>query len=141
MGYSCLAGSIKDINELGINEATFNTMHRCLDALLIKPSHILVDGTTWKDYKGENSAEVSLIPKGDDTYTSIAAAAIIAKVRRDEYMLKLDELFPSYNWKSNKGYLSPEHISALKEIGPTKYHRKLYIRNFVNVDTNYETNN
>jgi ribonuclease HII len=130
LSYSCLAGSVKDIDELGINVATFNTMHRCLDALLVKPSHILVDGTTWKDYNGENSAEVSLIPKGDDTYTSIAAAAIIAKVRRDEYMVKLHGLFPAYNWESNKGYLSPEHISALKEIGSTKYHRTLYIKNF-----------
>jgi ribonuclease HII len=72
-----------------------------------------------------------MVPKGDDTYTCIAAAAIVAKVRRDEYMCKLHLKYPNYNWCSNKGYLTPDHIAALKEHGANKYHRKLYVRNFV----------
>ena len=134
LAISCNAGSVTDINTLGINPATFKTMHKCLDELSIKPDVVLVDGTVWEDYKGTNAdnSSVSLIPKGDDTYTCIAAAAIIAKVRRDEYMDKLHELFPSYNWTGNKGYLTPDHIGALKELGVNKYHRTQYVKNFVN---------
>ena len=128
ISFSCNASSIKDINELGINKATFKTMHKCLDDLSIKPSVILVDGNVWEEY---NDTKVVLVPKGDDIYTCIAAAAIIAKVRRDEYMSKLHELFPKYNWKGNKGYLTPDHISALKEFGSNRYHRTQYVKNFV----------
>jgi len=130
---SCCAGSVSEIDSLGINLATFKTMHQCIDGLVIKPEYILVDGITWEPYTGTNAdnTKVSLIPKGDDTYTCIAAAAIVAKVRRDEYMCKIHALFPRYNWGSNKGYLTPDHISVLKEIGVSRYHRKLYVRNFV----------
>lgn len=124
----CHAGSVTDINELGINSATFKTMHRCLDDLTITPQHILVDGIVWEKY---NDIPVTKVPKGDDTYMCIAAAAIYAKVRRDEYMVKLHELYPKYNWNSNKGYLSPGHIAAIKEIGVCKYHRNQYVRNFI----------
>ena len=126
---SCQAGSVSDIDELGINPATFKTMYKCLDDLSTKPEHILVDGTVWD--KREQDPEVTLVPKGDDTYTCIAAAAIVAKVRRDEYMCKLHLLHPEYNWCGNKGYLTPDHIEALKENGANKYHRKKYVRNFV----------
>ncbi len=126
---SCNASTIKDIDDLGINKATFKTMHRCIAELSVRPQHLLVDGIVWEEYDG---IDKTLVPKGDDTYTCIAAAAIIAKVRRDEYMVKLHALYPEYNWSGNKGYLTPDHIAALKEHGPNKYHRKLYIRNFVN---------
>jgi ribonuclease HII len=128
---TCNAGSVSDIDELGINPTTFLVMRRCLDELVVKPEYILVDGTVWESYNGINSAPIELVPKGDDTYTCIAAAAIIAKVRRDAYMVKLHELHPEYNWSSNKGYLTPEHISGLKEHGSNKYHRKQYVKNFV----------
>ena len=130
---SCHAGSAIEINEVGINKATFNTMHKCIDDLSVKPEYLLVDGTVWEDYTGTNAdnSKLTLVPKGDDTYTCIAAAAIIAKVRRDEYMAKLNEKFPQYNWAKNKGYLTPDHIQAIKEHGPNRYHRTLYIRNFV----------
>jgi len=130
---SCHAGSVTDINTLGINPATFKTMHKCIDDLNVKPDYILVDGTVWEDYKGTNAdnKNLALIPKGDDTYTCIAAAAIIAKVRRDEYMVKLHDLFPNYNWASNKGYLTEDHINALKEHGANKYHRTTYVKKFV----------
>lgn len=130
---SCNAGSVKDIDEVGINKATFKTMHKCIDELSIKPDHLLIDGIVWEDYTGlnaDNNAR-TLVPKGDDTYLCIAAAAIVAKVRRDEYMVKLHSLYPEYNWSNNKGYLTPDHIQALKEHGSNKYHRRLFIKNFV----------
>jgi ribonuclease HII len=125
----CHAGSVSEIDEIGINPSTFKTMYKCLDGLSVNPEHILVDGTVWT--KRDKDVEVTLVAKGDDTYTCIAAAAIVAKVRRDEYMTKLHELHPEYNWKSNKGYLTQDHIAALKEHGSNKYHRKQYVKNFV----------
>lgn len=130
---SCNAGSVGDINEMGIDKATYKTMYKCLGELSVKPEHILVDGVAWETYSDEEKYDhmMTLVPKGDDTYTCIAAAAIIAKVRRDEYMSKLGEKYPEYNWGGNKGYLTPDHIAALKEIGANRYHRTKYIRNFV----------
>lgn len=125
---SCNAGSVSDIDELGINPATFKVMHKCIDELTITPDYILLDGTVWDNI---GNISVELVPKGDDTYLSIAAAAIVAKVRRDEYMVKLHKLYPKYDWDSNKGYLSPSHIAAIKEIGVCKYHRNQYVRNFI----------
>lgn len=133
---ACNAGSVGDINSIGINPTTFKTMHKCLDELSQKPQYILVDGTVWEPYKGTNGDNnaLTLIPKGDDTYTCIAAAAIVAKVRRDEYMVKLHDLHPEYNWASNKGYLTADHINGLKEHGATKYHRLMYVKNFIKKD-------
>lgn len=129
---ACYAGSAIEINEVGINKATFNTMHKCIDNLSVRPEYLLIDGTVWEDYTGVNSDnKYTLVPKGDDTYTCIAAAAIIAKVRRDEYMSKLHDIHPEYNWAKNKGYLTPDHISALKQHGANRYHRTLYVKNFV----------
>jgi len=130
---SCNAGSVPDINEMGIDKATYKTMYKCLAELTTEPQHILLDGNAWETYSDEKDYNdmLTLVPKGDDTYTSIAAAAIVAKVRRDEYMSKLHERYPKYNWSGNKGYLTPDHIAALKEIGSNKYHRTKYIRNFV----------
>lgn len=133
IAYTCNAGSVKDINAMGINPITFKTMHKCIDDLTQKPDYILVDGDVWENYKGTNGDNnfLTLIPKGDDLYTCIAAASIVAKVRRDEYMTKLHELFPIYNWKENKGYLTPEHIDALKKHGWNKHHRLMFIKNFI----------
>lgn len=130
---SCNAGSVTQINELGIDKTTFKTFYKSIGELSVKPEHILVDGNSWTSYDDEEDYTniITLVPKGDDTYTSIAAAAIVAKVRRDEYMKKLHDKYPQYNWSGNKGYLTPDHISAIKEIGPNKYHRTKYIRNFV----------
>jgi ribonuclease HII len=125
----CMSSTIQDINDLGINPATFKTMHKCLDGLKVEPKQILVDGTVWQNWTKDTP--VTLVPKGDDTYTCIAAAAIVAKVRRDEYMTKLHKLYPHYLWDSNKGYLSPQHIAAIKKIGVCKYHRNQYVRNFL----------
>lgn len=124
----CHAGSVTDIETLKINQTTFNTMLKCINELKIKPEAILLDGTV-KDKAWD--FDVELVTKGDDTYLSIAAAAIVAKVRRDEYMVKLHDLFPQYGWDTNAGYLSPAHIAGLKEHGVCKYHRNSYIKKFI----------
>ncbi len=158
IGISCKAGSVKDIDLIGINPTTFKTMHECIGELNTNLSQryftseiswsqqkqmnewkdqnrvphkiqaILLDGTEWDK---NSSIKVELVTKGDDTYMCIAAAAIIAKVRRDEYMTKLHDLYPHYGWNSNKGYLTETHIKALKENGGCKYHRNQYIRNII----------
>lgn len=130
---ACHAGPAKLINDIGINPATFNTMHKCIDDLVVKPEYLLIDGTVWEPYVGTNAdnTKLTLVPKGDDTYTCIAAAAIIAKVRRDEYMGKIHELHPEYNWKTNKGYLTQDHIEALGKYGKTRYHRDQYVKKFL----------
>ena len=129
---SCNAGSVSDIDSLGINKATFKTMHKCIDTLSIRPDLLLIDGNQWENYKGSNSDNVyELVTKGDDVYTCIAAAAIVAKVRRDEYMCKLHDLYPEYNWLSNKGYLTKDHITGLKTHGQNRYHRKQFVKKFV----------
>lgn len=128
IAWSCKAGTVQEINELRINAATFKAMHECIDTLSIKPDYILLDGIVW-DKQGD--IKVELVPKGDDTYMSIAAAAIVAKVKRDEYMVKLHDLYPMYGWNTNVGYLSPTHIKALKEHGACKYHRNEYVKKFI----------
>jgi ribonuclease HII len=124
---TCEAISAKIIDEVGINPATFKAMHKCLDGLNTNIDHILVDGTEWQDYKNIPATKVV---KGDDKYTCIAAAAIVAKVRRDEYMDKIHKIHPQYYFDSNKGYLSQKHIEVIKKIGPCRYHREQYIKNF-----------
>jgi ribonuclease HII len=128
IAYSVQAGSVKQINKYGINPATFIGMHKCLDDLPITPEHILVDGNQWEDYNG---MEYTCVEKGDNTYLSIAAAAILAKVKRDEYMIKLHEHYPNYGWDSNKGYHSKIHAEGLKIHGVTNYHRTKYVKNFI----------
>jgi ribonuclease HII len=126
-------GSVFDINEMGIDKTTFKTMYKCLSELDIKPQHILIDGISWETYNDEEDINdrLTLVPKGDDTYTSIAAAAIVAKVTRDAYMTELHESYTEYNWKKNKGYLTADHILGIKNFGATIHHRSKYIRNFL----------
>jgi len=127
---SCNAGPVSEIDSIGINASTFKTMRKCISELpSTVTNHILIDGTEWDNEP--NPIPYTLVVKGDDTYTCIAAAAIVAKVKRDEYMCKLHLLHPQYNWDKNKGYLTPEHIEQLKEFGPTRYHREKFIRNFI----------
>lgn len=135
LAVSCKAGSVSDIDSIGINPTTFKAMHECIvevNEILGKEGKkmeaILLDGREWDK---KTDVKVELVIKGDDTYTSIAAAAIVAKVRRDEYMVKLHELHPHYGWNTNVGYLSGEHTKGLKEHGACKYHRKSYVKKFI----------
>ncbi len=112
-----------EIDEINILNASFLAMHRALDAMEQAPSFILVDGNRFKPYP---SIAHECIIKGDGKYMSIAAASILAKTYRDEYMANIHEEFPMYNWKKNKGYPTKEHREAIKEFGLTKYHRKSF---------------
>jgi ribonuclease HII len=109
-----------EIDRINILRASFRAMHLALDQLKNRPSFLLIDGNRFDPYK---KLKHQCIIEGDGKYASIAAASILAKTYRDEYMLKLDEEFPHYNWKKNKGYGTAEHRNAIKEHGLCKYHR------------------
>ena len=108
------------IDELNILNASIKAMHHCIEKLNPVPNYIIVDGNRFKPI---NNIPYSTIIKGDSKYMSIAAASIIAKTYRDDYMNRIHEEFPMYNWKKNKGYPTLEHREAIRKYGTTKYHR------------------
>lgn len=110
----------QQIDKVNILKASFLSMHLALDKLNQVPEHILVDGNRFIQYK---NVKHSCIIKGDGKYLSIAAASVLAKTYRDEWMQKLDAEFPQYNWKQNKGYPTIAHRKAIAEFGPCEYHR------------------
>ncbi|SHG43384.1 ribonuclease HII [Flagellimonas flava] len=112
-----------EIDSINILNASILAMHRALDNLKEVPSYILVDGNRFKPYP---SIEHQCVIKGDGKYMSIAAASVLAKTYRDEFMAKIHDEFPMYNWKKNKGYPTKEHREAIKKYGLTKYHRKSF---------------
>ena len=121
--------SPKEIDERNILQCSILGMQRALDQLTVRPQHILVDGNKWKPYVPEG--EVLEIPAdtvvhGDATYMSIAAASVLAKTYRDDYMLRLHDEYPQYGWAANKGYPTAEHYAALRLYGPTPYHRMTF---------------
>lgn len=109
-----------EIDELNILNASFLAMHRALDKINSKFDSILVDGNRFKQY---NKTQHHCIIKGDAKYLNIAAASILAKTHRDAIMLKLDQDFPQYFWKKNKGYPTKKHRDAIREIGTNVNHR------------------
>ncbi len=113
----------EEIDTINILNASIKAMHLSIDALKVKPNHIIVDGNKFKPY---GSIPYNTIIKGDSKFLSIAAASILAKTYRDLYMEKIHEEFPMYNWKKNKGYPTQEHRNAIKKYGITKYHRKSF---------------
>jgi ribonuclease HII len=119
------------IDEINILNATFGAMHKALDILQVRPELILVDGSHFKPYTFENEkASHICIEKGDNTYSSIAAASILAKVSHDKYIDDLcDEheyLNKFYGLSSNKGYGTAQHLAGIKQHGITKWHRKTF---------------
>lgn len=123
LAYEVGSYSPAEIDVVNILNASIFSMHRALGALKIKPEHIIVDGNRFKPFE---DIPYETIVKGDGKYLSIAAASILAKTYRDDYMIKLHDEFPMYNWKQNKGYPTKEHRSAIKEYGITQYHRKSF---------------
>ena len=113
----------KEIDCINILNASILAMHKSIDQLITIPEFIIVDGNKFKPY---NSVPFETIIKGDGKFMSIAAASILAKTYRDEYMCKIHEEFPMYNWKQNKGYPTNEHREAIRKYGITKYHRKSF---------------
>lgn len=110
----------EEIDRINILQASITGMHRALDALSIRPEHILVDGNKFRKY---NDIPHTTVVKGDATYMSIAAASILAKTHRDELMERLAEEYPDYGWAVNKGYPTKAHRAAIATHGVTPYHR------------------
>ena len=112
-----------DIDRINILNASILAMHKAIDVLKPNPEFIIVDGNKFKPYKDIN---FETIIKGDGKYLSIAAASVLAKTYRDDFMNKIHEEYPMYNWKQNKGYPTKAHRAAIKKYGVTKYHRKTF---------------
>ncbi len=119
----------QEIDEINILNASILGMHRSLAQLTPQPMHILVDGNKFKPYMPEGqilSVPYKTVVKGDATYMSIAAASVLAKTYRDDYMLQLHQQFPQYAWDKNKGYPTPQHREAIRKFGLSPYHRKTF---------------
>ena len=119
----------EEIDQINILNASIIGMQRALSQLSVTPQHIIVDGNKWKPYIPEG--QVMEIPartvvKGDGKYLSIAAASVLAKTYRDEYMLRLHDEYPQYHWDTNMGYPTKAHYEAIKQYGITPYHRKTF---------------
>lgn len=115
--------SAEEIDEINILNASFLAMHRAIDQLKIRPELLLIDGNRFNKY---HDIKHQCIVGGDAKYQSIAAASILAKTTRDHLMEELDNQYPAYNWKHNKGYPTIEHKNAVAEHGITSYHRKTF---------------
>ncbi|MDR2119383.1 MAG: ribonuclease HII [Tannerella sp.] len=113
----------EEIDRLNILRASFLAMHRAVEQLRVCPEHILVDGNRFVPYR---DIPHTTIVKGDAKYLSIAAASILAKTYRDDYMNGLSELYPAYRWDKNKGYPTVAHREAIRRYGATPYHRKSF---------------
>lgn len=113
----------EEIDKINILAASFLAMHRAVDDLKIRPEHLLIDGNRFKPYR---NVPFTTIVKGDGKMASIAAASILAKTYRDDFMNKIAVEYPQYDWLSNKGYPTVKHRNAIKEYGITPYHRKSF---------------
>jgi ribonuclease HII len=123
LAYSVAFVNSSHIDKKNILNSTFKAMHMSLEGLDIEPDFILVDGNLFKPYR---DLKHKCIIKGDQKYQNIAAASILAKTYRDEYMSNLHIKFPEYDWIKNKGYGTKYHIDMIKKYGRTKYHRKSF---------------
>jgi ribonuclease HII len=113
----------KEIDKINILRASFLAMHRAIDKLKIKPEYLIIDGNKFTPY---HDVPYSTIVKGDGKYLSIAAASILAKTYRDDYMNLLHKEYPNYDWINNKGYPTKKHRDAISKYGITPYHRLSY---------------
>jgi ribonuclease HII len=113
----------EEIDKINILNASILAMHRALDQLKVRPEAVIVDGNRFKKYK---DLPYTTIVKGDGKYMAIAAASILAKTYRDDYMKQLAEEYPQYDWRSNKGYPTKKHREAIRQFGTTPYHRMSY---------------
>ncbi len=118
-----------EIDKINILNASILGMQRALAQLNPQPEHIIVDGNKWKPYVAPNGlleTPANTVVKGDGKYMSIAAASVLAKTYRDDYMIRLDKEFPQYGWAENKGYPTAAHYKALQQYGPSPYHRMTF---------------
>jgi len=125
--------SPEEIDQINILNASILAMHRALDQLTVRPEAVIVDGNRFKPYHPfvdgnplPDALPHTCIVKGDGKYLAIAAASVLAKTYRDDYMNRLAEEYPQYDWLSNKGYPTRKHREAIRQYGITPYHRKTY---------------
>jgi len=123
LAWAVVSVSAEEIDLLNILGASIAGMQRAVKALKIKPDFLLIDGNRFRPFDGYKYATVV---HGDATYASIAAASVLAKTARDEYMLELAKKYPGYGWEHNFGYPTREHIDAIKSLGYTPEHRKSF---------------
>ncbi len=112
--------SNQEVDQINVLNASFLAMHRAVEQLSLKPEHLLIDGNRFRPYP---EIAHDCIIKGDGKFLSIAAASVLAKTYRDDYMNRLHEEFPEYQWLKNKGYPTKAHREAIRKLGPTPYHR------------------
>lgn len=112
-----------EIDEINILRASILAMQRAVEQLKIVPQHLLIDGNRFTPYR---KIPYTTVVKGDATFMSIAAASILAKTYRDDYMLKISKEFPDYDWQHNKGYPTPKHRAAIRRYGATPHHRMTF---------------
>ncbi len=125
--FSVVAVSPEEIDQINILNASIEGMHRAINALGVTPEHIIVDGNKFKPYiKEGKTIPHQCIIKGDGKYCSIAAASILAKTYRDDYMRELAKEYPQYGWEKNCGYPTKEHREAILKYGITPHHRQSY---------------
>ena len=120
---------VEEIDRLNILNAAILAMHRALEQLHPQPEHILVDGNRFKPYLSVETGMAvphKTVVKGDGKYMSIAAASILAKTYRDDYMMRLHQIYPQYGWDKNKGYPTKDHYAAIAQYGITPYHRQTF---------------
>lgn len=113
----------EEIDKINILNASILAMHRAINALKVVPEELIIDGNRFKPYE---KIPYTTIVKGDGKYLSIAAASVLAKTYRDDYMIKLAEEYPMYGWQQNKGYPTKQHREAIRQYGTTPYHRKTF---------------
>lgn len=123
LAYAVASVSAEEIDKINIHKASYLAMHKALDALNIKPGYLLIDGNKFIPYQ---QVPHTCIVKGDGKYLSIAAASILAKTYRDEYMAGIANDFPDYDWLKNKGYPTIKHRQAVIQLGLTPHHRKTF---------------
>ncbi|MCE5205539.1 MAG: ribonuclease HII [Porphyromonadaceae bacterium] len=123
LGYAVASCSPEEIDKMNILWASVEAMHRALRKLSPPPAHILVDGNRFRPF---GPTPYTCVVKGDSLFQSIAAASVLAKTYRDEYMRKMHEKYPGYDWASNKGYPTAKHRRAIQEQGITLLHRKSF---------------
>ena len=123
LAYAVAEASSEEIDRMNILKASFLAMHRAIDQLALRPEHLLIDGDRFTPYSG---IPHTCIVKGDAQYLAVAAASVLAKTHRDTLMELLASRFPEYGWAQNMGYPTLYHRQALRQYGPTPYHRRSF---------------
>jgi ribonuclease HII len=123
IAWAVVAVDNKEIDEVNILNASFLAMNRAVKKLKVIPEHLLIDGNR---FRTKSEIPFTCMIKGDGRFYSIAAASVLAKTYRDDYMQKIHNEFPNYDWNNNKGYPTKKHRAGIKEFGPTKYHRMTF---------------